>query len=422
MNSDLTGSERINVVGTPVYLTVTQLNGIIKKQIEESPSLKKVYVKGEISNLTVHSSGHCYFSLKDSGSVLKCIMFRAAAVKLIFAPENGLNVICRGRVAVYEQGGYYQLTVDAMKTDGVGELYIAFEQLKKRLAAEGLFDRKYKKPLPKTPYCVGIVTSPTGAAVRDIIKIAKHRFPPAQLLLYPALVQGEGAAASVIKGIEYFNKSTKADVIIVGRGGGSIEDLWAFNDESLARAIFASKIPVVSAVGHETDFTIADFVADVRAATPSDAAQLCLPELETCKSRLQNVAKRLCDLQLSHIKQRRIILMQLQNSKPLTSPFNTINDRRIKLIDLEDRLSNTISDNLKDRSILTKHIAEKLLLLDPFSPLKRGYAVVFNKDRAITRAKNIYKGDELVLQFADGIAQTTVDDVQLSEKKAVEEI
>ena len=420
MNSDLTGSERIKAISTPVYYTVTQLNGIIKKQIEESPDLKKLYVKGEISNLTVHNSGHCYFSLKDQGSVLKCIMFRASAAKLIFAPENGLNVVCRGRVAVYEQGGYYQLTVDAMKPDGVGELYIAFEQLKKRLAAEGLFDKKYKKPLPKTPYRVGIVTSPTGAAVRDIIKIATRRFPPAQLLLYPALVQGESAAASVIKGIEYFNKNSAADVLIVGRGGGSIEDLWAFNDENLARAIFNSKIPVVSAVGHETDFTIADFVADVRAATPSDAAQLCLPELETCKSRLQNVAKRICDLQLSHIKQRRTMLTQLQNSKPLTSPFNTIIDRRMKLIDFEGNLSAAVTDCLKYRRIQTTHIAEKLMLLDPFSPLKRGYAVVFNKDKAITRAKNIIAGDKLILQFADGVAQTTVDNVEISDNEATE--
>ncbi|MDD2268531.1 MAG: exodeoxyribonuclease VII large subunit [Eubacteriales bacterium] len=401
-------------------LTVSQINGMIKKHVESSPYLKSVYIKGEISNLTVHTSGHYYFSLKDSGSVLKCIMFRAAATKLVFAPENGLNVICRGRISVYEQGGYYQLTVEAMKPDGVGELYIAFEQLKKKLNAEGLFDRKYKKPLPKTPYRVGIVTSPTGAAVRDIIKISRRRFPPAKLLLYPALVQGEGAAASVIRGIEYFNRTDSADVVIIGRGGGSIEDLWAFNDENLARAIFRSAIPIVSAVGHETDFTISDFVADVRAATPSDAAQLCLPEIETCHTRLTNVARRLCDSQLSNISERRSALALLKNSKPLTSPFNTINDRRTKLVDLESSLFSAIHYSLERKTTSAEHIGEKLALLDPFSPLKRGYAIAFGKDGAVTRVGSLETGDELKLKFADGEVDTRITAVRKERQESNE--
>ncbi|HBL85426.1 MAG: exodeoxyribonuclease VII large subunit [Clostridiales bacterium GWF2_38_85] len=395
-------------------LSVSQINSLIKKYIEGSNTFKSVYVRGEISNLTMHSSGHFYFSLKDSGSVLKCIMFRTSATKLIFAPENGLNVVCRGRIAVYEQGGVYQLTAENMKPDGVGELYVAFEQLKKRLNAEGLFDPRHKKPLPKTPYRVGIVTSPTGAAIRDIIKISKNRFPPAKLILYPALVQGDGAAADVIKGIEYFNKYNAADVLIIGRGGGSIEDLWAFNDEKLARAIFRSQIPVVSAVGHETDFTIADFVADTRAATPSEAAQLCLPEIETCKTRLTNVVKRLCDLQLANIADRRNQLMLLQKSKAMISPLNTISDRRMALVELENTLGIEMQRLFELKRTKTQHIGEKITLLNPYSPLKRGYAIAFSEKGAVYSAKDINIGDKLKLKFNDGEAETTVKRIDLS--------
>ena len=263
----------------PGAVSVTQLNEFVKALIDGSDCLSNLYVKGEISNFKNHyGTGHYYFTLKDDGGLIRAVMFRSSAAKLKFMPENGMKVVVHGRVSAFVRDGQYQLYADSMEPDGVGALYIAYEQLKKRLESEGLFAPERKRPLPKIPTRVGIITSATGAAVRDMIHVAGRRFPFAKLILYPSLVQGPGASAQLIEGVKYFNRTASVDVIIIGRGGGSIEDLWAFNDEQLARTVAASQIPVISAVGHETDFTICDFVADRRAPTPSAAAEIALPE------------------------------------------------------------------------------------------------------------------------------------------------
>ena len=277
-------------------ITVTQLNNYIKGILENIPPLRDIYVKGEISNYSPNRTGHVFFTLKDEGSLIPAVMFKYDLSQITFAPENGMKVICRGRISAYPAQGKYQLYVSEMTPDGVGALYIAFEQLKAKLADEGLFDSRYKKPIPKIPHRIGIITAPTGAAVRDMITVTGRRFPAAEIRLYPSLVQGENAPADLIKALDYFDKEGKCDVIIIGRGGGSIEDLWAFNNEALARRIFACRIPVISAVGHETDFTIADFVADKRAPTPSAAAEIAVPDAKDTKKQLLNVSKRLVDL------------------------------------------------------------------------------------------------------------------------------
>ncbi len=273
--------------------TVTQLNNFIKAVLEQTPVLQNVWIKGEISNLKLHSSGHIYLTLKDEGGVLRAVMFRSAAAKLSFRPENGMKVLAGGRVSVKERDGGYQLYIESMELEGEGELYVRFEALKKKLGAEGLFDPARKKPVPQFPKTVGICTSPTGAAVRDIINVLRRRYPIARAVVYPRLVQGEAAAKSVVQAIEYFNENNAADVLIVGRGGGSIEDLWAFNEEITARAVASSRIPVISAVGHETDFTICDFAADLRAPTPSAAAELAVPDLSAHVRRVGELGSRL---------------------------------------------------------------------------------------------------------------------------------
>ncbi|MBQ8005621.1 MAG: exodeoxyribonuclease VII large subunit, partial [Clostridia bacterium] len=276
-----------------VIISVSQLNELSRAILEGNELLGDIFVKGEISNFKRYSSGHLYFSLKDENASVAGVMWRSFAADLPFEPKDGLKVIAHGRVTIYEATGRYQMIVDNIQPDGIGSLYYAYEQLKNKLEGEGLFDAGHKKPLPKFPRRVGIITSPTGAAIRDMTRIIGRRFPIAEMLLYPSLVQGSGAALQLISGIEYFNRTKSADVIIIGRGGGSIEDLWEFNNEALARAVFASEIPVISAVGHESDFTICDFVADVRASTPSAAAELAVPEWAELYERLENAKQRL---------------------------------------------------------------------------------------------------------------------------------
>jgi len=269
-------------------LTVTQLNEYIKMMFDSQPTLNRLLVRGEISNFVNHRSGHFYFTLKDENSLIRAVMFKSAAMKLNFQPENGMRVIARGKVSVFPRDGQYQLYADDMELDGIGGLYVAFEQLKNKLAAEGLFDESRKRPLPRFPSKIGIITSPTGAAIRDMINVTGRRYPMAEITIYPALVQGSDAPRSLAAGIRYFNNADKRpDVIIIGRGGGSIEDLWAFNNEQLARFIANSEIPVISAVGHETDFTICDFVADRRAPTPSAAAELAVPDSYELHTRIK---------------------------------------------------------------------------------------------------------------------------------------
>ena len=323
----------------PGALTVTQLNEFIKRVIDTTPQLTDVYVKGEISNFKNHySTGHYYFTLKDEGGQLKSVMFRSAAAKMKFIPEDGMKVTAHGRISSFVRDGTYQLYCDSMEPDGVGALYVAFEQLKRKLEAEGLFDPARKRPLPKIPTRVGIITSATGAAIRDMINVCGRRFPYAKLVLYPTLVQGPDAPPQLIAGMQYFNEAKSVDVIIIGRGGGSIEDLWAFNDEGVARAVAASQIPVISAVGHDTDFTICDFVADRRAPTPSAAAELAVPETSELKRKIQNIVTREADVIGSMLKIRREKLISLANTRAMTNPMNFIDDRRMTADLLGDRL------------------------------------------------------------------------------------
>lgn len=273
--------------------TVTALNEYIKMKLETDEALMRVFIRGEISNFTNHKSGHFYFTVKDETSRIAAVMFRSSASKLAFIPENGMKVIVGGRVSAYVRDGQYQIYVDTLEPDGVGALYIAYEQLKAKLGAEGLFDEAKKKPLPRYPMRIGVITSPTGAAIRDIINILGRRFPIAEVVLYPSLVQGESAAPQLIEGLRYFNEKKNVNVIIIGRGGGSLEDLWAFNSEALVREVAASELPVISAVGHEIDFTLCDFAADRRAPTPSAAAELAVPERYELKRKLGNVTARL---------------------------------------------------------------------------------------------------------------------------------
>jgi exodeoxyribonuclease VII large subunit len=346
-------------------ITVSELNDYIKNVFDSSRFLSSVTIKGEISNFTYHRSGHLYFSLKDSDAQIKAVMFRSSASKLKFMPESGMKVIAHGAVSVYQRDGVYQLYVSSMQPDGIGALYLAYEQLKEKLMLEGLFSDEYKKLLPQMPERIGVITSPTGAAVRDIINVTGRRFPHAKLYIYPSLVQGEGAEENLVRGVDYFDKSGLVDVIIIGRGGGSIEDLWAFNSEKLARRIFAAKIPVISAVGHETDFTICDFVADMRAPTPSAAAELAVPDvrelymrLDSCAGRLSSALERkveIADQRLANIYDRVV-------SDGLDTLFSNLGERLVRssksAIDL-------IKHRMEKESLGLLAVAEKLSAFNP---------------------------------------------------------
>lgn len=395
-------------------LTVTQLNNYMKVLIDSQPMLKNVCVKGEISNLKFHSSGHLYFTIKEGKSQLSAIMFRSVAEKMPFRPENGISVLCYGRVAVYEDAGQYQLYVTKMESDGIGALYIAFEQLKRKLQSEGLFDTSRKRRLPKCPFKVGIVTSPTGAAVRDMINVGRRRFPAAQIYLYPSLVQGADAPKNIIQGIKFFNTKKRVDAIIIGRGGGSIEDLWAFNNEELARAIAASSVPIVSAVGHETDFTISDFVADVRAATPSVAAELVFPDETKFRTQLDNVVAMMNKVVLGDIDKKRRRVSELSERRALTSPYASIDDKRLKLVNIEERLDIAVEKHLERYRYKLNVMSEKLPLLSPKAPLKRGYVLAQKDGKVIKSASDLSLGDKLTITLVDGTVKTTVDEKEVN--------
>jgi len=399
-------------------ITVGQLNAYVKLLLERDEKLKSVFVRGEISNFTNHyRTGHFYFTLKDENAVVRAVMFRSAAAKLKFLPENGMKVITRGRVSVFERDGQYQLYVDAMTPDGAGDLHIAFEQLKRKLSAEGLFDSAKKRPLPKLPLTVGVITSPTGAAVRDIIHVLGRRFPLAKVLLYPVLVQGDGAPPQIVEALEWFGASRACDVIILGRGGGSIEELWAFNSEAVARAIAACPVPVISAVGHETDFTIADFVADVRAPTPSAAAELAVPDTAELLRRFDNLRARLAILVGSAARSRREKLDALRQSRMLTTA-RAVTDERRMLLDyhLRGLLSEARVAIAGSRQCLTS-VTARLNALSPLSVLARGYAFVTDEaGEPVRRAEGLREGDRLDVRFSDGVARCGVRSVDLFEK------
>ncbi len=384
-------------------MTVSQLNLFIKDILGQIPILNNIKIKGEISNFKHHSSGHMYMSLKDESGVLRAVMFRSSAISLNFKPENGMQVIAQGRVAVYERDGQYQLYINSMEQDGKGNLYEQFEKLKAKLQKEGLFDPNTKKPIPRYPKRIGVITAPTGAAVRDIINILSRRFKAADVCLCPALVQGDGAAESIKKAIEYFNNENLVDVLIVGRGGGSIEDLWAFNEETVARAIFNSEIPVISAVGHETDFTIADFVADLRAPTPSAAAELAVPSGDELLERFQSTELRLAGSVRKILENRRLKLQMYAENRVLCDPVSKISEKGIYLDHLSKLFENFISNIVAKKQQELSLMASKLDGLSPLSTLSRGYSVTKNADGDVIKSiSQLTPGEDICITLNDG--------------------
>jgi len=395
-------------------LTVTQVNEYIKSIFDGSSFLGDICIKGEISNFTNHyKTGHMYFTLKDEGGVLRAVMFRFNASGLKFLPENGMRVIAHGRISSYVKDGSYQIYVDSMEPDGIGALYIAFEQLKEKLSAEGLFDKTYKKPIPRYPSKIGIVTSATGAAIRDMINVSKRRFPMTELILLPCLVQGENAPEQIAQGIKFFNSRCRVDTIIIGRGGGSLEELWAFNDEALARVIFASDIPIISAVGHETDFSISDFVADMRAPTPSAAAELALPDFVKEKEHLElllSVMRKDLYGRISTLNER---LDQISKKRCLSSPDVLIDDKRISLDNVSTRLFDKMSALIDKKMSDLRYSTASLEALNPLKVIARGYSAVYKTDgKLIKSIKDVEINDKIEFKTVDGSVTATVDGVR----------
>ena len=396
------------------YFSVTQLNEYVRMLLDGNAVLSDVWIKGEISNFTnQYRTGHLYFSVKDAGATIRVVMFRSHAARLQFEPRDGMKVLLHGRVSAYVAGGQYQFYADLMEADGLGSLYLAFEQCKARLAAEGLFDQSRKKPIPSLPSRVGIITSPTGAAIRDIINVTGRRYPQGELLIFPSLVQGEQAAAYLAGGIRYFNRARNVDVIIIGRGGGSIEDLWAFNDERLAREIAASTIPVISAVGHETDFTICDFAADLRAPTPSAAAELVFPDRFALKAELRAKLTKIGTLAMSDVLAKRERLSALAASRAMRSPAAVLAEKQMRVDELTVRM-HTAGELLMERKrrALAASVG-KLEALSPLAVLQRGYAVAQNQEGEVTTSAACFEsGDRITVRFADGAVDATVDGIK----------
>lgn len=387
----------------PRVLSVSQINFYIKSIIENDGSLQFVLVTGEISNLTVHQrSGHIYLSLKDSNSVISAVMFAGNARRLKFRLKNGMKVICRGRISVYEPSGRYQLYIEDMQPDGVGALTLAFEQLKKSLAQKGLFDNAHKKPLPKFPKTIGVITSPTGAAVQDITNIIRRRFPSADIVLAPVLVQGESAPEQLVRAVNKFSASKIADVVIIGRGGGSAEDLWAFNDEQLAYAVYNCETPIISGVGHETDFTICDFVADVRASTPSAAAELAVPDRQELMSYYFKQKQYISAMLDRKIKTAQLRLENQQRRMSASSPKLKAEQLEKHLSAKSEKLTRFMNIYISDKE--NKLIAAKGKLdgLNPLNVLNRGYAIAEKDEKIITSSKQLKNGDDFTVILSDG--------------------
>ena len=387
----------------PKILTVSQLNFYVKSVLDSDPRLNYVFLCGEISNLTDHyRSGHIYLSLKDNKSVIRAVMFAGNARNLKFKPMEGMKVICRGRVTLYEATGQYQYYIEDMQPDGIGALYQAYEQLKEKLQSKGLFDQSHKKPIPYCPKTIGVITSPTGAAVQDIKNILTRRFPSVNIILCPVLVQGDNAAPQLIDAVNKLNEYDLCDTIIIGRGGGSIEDLWAFNDENLAYAIYNSHIPVISAVGHETDFTICDFVSDLRAPTPSAGAELAVPDRNEILQNLDAQRQYLSSLMDKKLIENNNVVSELTTKLLSLSPDDKIakfyNDLDFLSQKYENN-SNRIFQNIANKIEL---LATKLESLNPVSTLKRGYSVVTNNDKTVTSVKDVKNGDTLAINVTDG--------------------
>lgn len=387
----------------PRVLSVSQINFYIKSIIENDGSLQFVLVTGEISNLTVHQrSGHIYLSLKDSNSVISAVMFAGNARRLKFRLENGMKVICRGRISVYEPSGRYQLYIEDMQPDGVGALTLAFEQLKKSLAQKGLFDNAHKKPLPKFPKTIGVITSPTGAAVQDITNIIRRRFPSADIVLAPVLVQGESAPEQLVRAVNKFSASKIADVVIIGRGGGSAEDLWAFNDEQLAYAVYNCETPIISGVGHETDFTICDFVADVRASTPSAAAELAVPDRQELMSYYFKQKQYISAMLDRKIKTAQLKLENQQRRMSASSPKLKAEQLEKQLSAKSEKLTRLMNIYISDKENKLVAAKGKLDGLNPLNVLNRGYAIAEKDEKIITSSKQLKDGDDFTVILSDG--------------------
>ena len=384
-------------------LSVSQLNDYIKNSLEGDRNLLDLAVSGELSNYKIYPSGHHYFTLKDAESSLSCVMFRSSAARLRFRPESGMKVTATGRISVYTRGGAYQLNCSALIPQGIGDLQVAFEQLKEKLAAEGLFDRKYKKPIPAFPKRIAIITSSAGAAVHDMIRILGQRWPMTKVILLPVRVQGVEAPPEIVGAIRYANEFDVADLIITGRGGGSIEDLWAFNDERVARAIFASRIPVISAVGHEPDVTISDYVADLRASTPSNAAELAVPDWREIRESLEGYdirARQAVRKRLQTLSQR---LDSLKNRRVFQDPTSGIGDRRLRLDHIRDRLTAAEEKRISSDKQRFIKLGASLDAMSPLRVLSRGYAVAVNdRGETIKSVHQVSIGERLELRVSDG--------------------
>ena len=397
---------------SPTVLTVTELNNYVKKLLDNEPNLKNVFVTGEISNFKNHYSGHMYMTIKDEGGAIKAVMFSSYANRLRFVPENGMKVIIFGSVSLYNKDGSYQFYITDMQPDGLGALNLAFEQLKEKLQNEGLFNAEHKKPLPEFPQKIGVMTAPDGAAVRDIFSVLKRRYPVAEIVFYPVAVQGASAAPEIAKGIQLFNEKNACDVLIVGRGGGSLEDLWAFNEEIVARAIFASNIPVISAVGHETDFTIADFVADLRAPTPSAAAEVAVPDIFELKAGLLGLKQHLAVLIKNRVNAEREFLINTEKQMNLISPSNKILNSRTELVNINEKLINTMLLKLNNEKAKISVLASKLNALSPLEVLSRGYAISYKEASPVTSVKQVAAGDNIKVVVKDGELFATVNEVR----------
>lgn len=395
----------------PIY-SVSEINLHIKDLLDGDPVMAGLYVRGELSNYKMYPSGHHYFTMKDAEGALRCVMFRSSAQKLKFRPENGMKVVAFGRISVYPRDGAYQLYVNQLSADGLGDLHVAFEQLKQKLYAEGLFDADHKKPIPRFPGRIAVITSSAGAAVRDVIRVLRKRYPLAKVIVMPVRVQGTEAPPEIVGAIRYANRHQVADLLIVGRGGGSIEDLWAFNDENVARAIYASQIPVISAVGHEPDFTIADFVADLRAATPSNGAELAVPDRADLLALLDQYETRSAHtltLRLENYEKR---LEELAGKRVMQDPKNYVQDKQMTLDFLSERLSSAMERTVGEKSRRFAACASKLDALSPLKVLGRGYCIATGTDGGVVRsAGDVKRGDTLTLRLQNDQIDCKVEDV-----------
>ena len=389
-------------------ISVTELNSYIKNKIADDEYLNNVLIKGEISNFKNHYTGHMYFTLKDENSLIKCVMFKTYAQKLNFMPKDGMKVFVLGGVSVFERDGVYQIYVKAMQEDGVGILYKKYEELKQRLEQEGYFAEEHKKAIPQMPKIIGVLTSQTGSVIRDIINVSTRRNPNVNIRLYPVPVQGEGAAEKIADGIKFMNKNQLADVLILARGGGSLEDLWPFNEEIVAHAIYNSEIPVISAVGHETDFSISDFVADLRAPTPSAAAELAVPDVYEVKQKINSYQNR---LRLSLVKKVEIMKLRYEkcmSSRVFKEPLRNINDNYLKVDTYIKKLENIIKTKQKEEKTKYVELVAKLDTLSPLKTLTRGYSLVEKNNNIRKSAKDVNTGDKIDLKFSDGTKQAEI--------------